>query len=166
VIDPTFGTGSGGIASMICSCDDRIGKRYFFGMDSDPLALQVAESWVKEQQKKCKFYVNPPGSFLIYVFLVIKKGIAPSPAPKSHAAERFREDSVEEQEEEDEVSEENEKAAASEPPTKRRKLSRLDMFHLHAEKQKVKPSKTGKNPFIDDEASVNTRADKAEVMCL
>jgi predicted RNA methylase len=58
VIDPTFGTGSGGIASMICSCDDRIGKRYFFGMDSDPLALQVAESWVKEHQKKCKFFLN------------------------------------------------------------------------------------------------------------
>jgi DNA modification methylase len=58
VIDPTFGTGSGGIASMICSCDPRIGLRYFFGMDSDPLALQVADSWVKEQQKKCKFFLN------------------------------------------------------------------------------------------------------------
>ena len=106
------------------------------------------------------------------MFLVIKKGLAPSPAPKSHAAERFGEvlveeqEDVEEQEEEDEVSEENEEAAASELPTKRRNLSRLDMFHLHAAKQKVKPSEKGKNPFIVDEASVNTRADKAEVMYL
>ena len=97
---------------------------------------------------------------------MLKKGLTPSQAPKSHPAERFGEESVEEQEEEDEVSEENEKAAASELPTKRRKLSRLDMFHMHADKQKVKPSEKGKNPFIDDEASVNTRADKAEVMCL
>ena len=101
---------------------------------------------------------------------MIKKGLSPSSALEQ---ERFGKVSVEEQEEleeqeaEDEVSsEENQGGAASEPPTKKKKLSRLDMFHLHAAKQKVKPSEKGKNPFIVDEASVNTRADKAEVMCL
>ena len=101
---------------------------------------------------------------------MIKKGLAPSSALEQ---ERFGKVSVEEQEELEEQeaevevsSEENQEGAASEPPTKRRKLSRLDMFHLHADKQKVKPTERGRNPFIDDEASVNTRADKAEVMCL
>ena len=101
---------------------------------------------------------------------MLKRGLSPSSPIEQ---ERFGKVSVEEQEELEEQeaevevsSEENQGGAASEPPTKRRKLSRLDMFHLHADKQKVKPTERGRNPFIDDEASVNTRADKAEVMYL
>jgi hypothetical protein len=101
---------------------------------------------------------------------VLKKGLSPSSALEQ---ERFGKVSVEEQEELEEQeaevevsSDENQGGAASEPPTKKKKLSRLDMFHLHVDKQKVKPTERGRNPFIVDEASVNTRADKAEVMYL
>jgi pyruvate/2-oxoglutarate dehydrogenase complex dihydrolipoamide acyltransferase (E2) component len=52
VIDPTFGTGSAGIATYLTSCDERIGQRYFFGMDSDHHALGVATMWLDEVKAK------------------------------------------------------------------------------------------------------------------
>ena len=52
IIDPTFGTGSTGIATYMNACDSRIGRRFFFGMDSDPKALVVANTWLMEVQRK------------------------------------------------------------------------------------------------------------------
>lgn len=65
VIDPTFGTGSAGIATFLNSIDPRIGRRFFFGMDSDPDALVVANKWLLEVKRKgvcfrptCSGYYN------------------------------------------------------------------------------------------------------------
>jgi DNA modification methylase len=60
VIDPTFGTGSAGVATYLASTDIRVGQRYFFGMDSDPFAVTVANSFLKETQRRCILLICSP----------------------------------------------------------------------------------------------------------
>ena len=62
IIDPTFGTGATGIATLTAACDGRVGNRFFFGMDSDKHAVDVATTWLKDTKAKCTVFSLYPSS--------------------------------------------------------------------------------------------------------